>query len=222
MCYYVKHKAGNCTEGRNVMKKFCKICILGVICCILTSFNICFASDGSLRETDANATSESKTQEMIINELEYIIDPNVTAYIFDEKANTEGSGVTKTDIYTASGKAIDGITGYLYRQSKNGTSVQVYLRFHGSSLTNSIRFKKLTVKSASSLSSTVYATIGNGSSYKTYGYETSSDRFLCVTTIQIPTSVNQTRMISKSLQAYYTSKGYWVSSTDINGICNVK
>lgn len=203
------------------MRKFGRIYMLGVICCLLLS-NICFASDNSLSEADTNVTSECKTQEMIINELGYMIDPDVTAYIFDEKADIEGSGVTKTDIYAASGKAIDGITGYLYRQSKNGTNVQVYLRFHGSNLTDSIRFKKLTVKSASSLSSTVYATIGDGSSYKTYKYSSSSDYFRSIGIIQIPTNTNQTRMVSKSLQAHYTSKGYWVSSTDINGICNVK
>lgn len=115
------------------------------------------------------------------------------------------------DVITYATELLTGEVSVSLIRDGNSSDVQVYMNWSGDFMISGFRFKKLTAKSTSALSSTTYGTVGTGSSYKTYNVVSSTVASRYITTITVPTSVKKAKITISDLQVYEMVNGSWIS-----------
>lgn len=180
------------------MKSIKKIfSFLLILCTILLSSSIAFAADNSL---DTNLNSSCAISSLIKSD-NINLDISQSDVFIEEHNGTQPKGT--------------GIVAYGPFAARDGSTeiVDIYMNYTGPYICNGVRFKKMTVKNASSLNSEVYATIGNGTFYSTYNVTANYVVNAYITSAFIPEDVEKLKVTIIDGQFYCMDHKEWHSAT---------
>ena len=93
------------------------------------------------------------------------------------------------------------------------THCELYLRWSSADIINSFRAKNIRVSAQGLLNPTEYASWGDGTSYRYYGFTAANAGSKFVGGFNIPTDVSTVRFTAVDFQAYDMRLAMWVSSS---------